>query len=262
MTQNIASLPAAAEGPVRAGSLQATERPAPKRYHPALVALHWLIVALIFATAYFVLIVGGEGRREFGLTIAGLPTIGVHMLLGLSVLALLIIRLIVRLTTRHPDWATAGNRLLDVIGVLTHWGLYILTFSITITGLILALQTNRLSRIFNPASAASGGFAARQSQSGQLPPVGGFQPGQRPPAGGFQSGQPPLPGQFRPGGDRPGGFEGGFRRGGGFFLGAFHGLSWALLLLLLCVHVGAALYHQFVRKDGLFGRMWFGKRYA
>jgi len=234
MTQDAASLPAA-----------------PRRYHPVLVALHWLIVVLIFATAYFVLFAGGEGRPEFGVTIAGLPTIGIHMILGLSVLVLLIVRLVIRLTTRHPDWATAGNRLLDVIGVLTHWGLYILTFSITITGLILALQTNRLSRLFNPATAASGAFVSRQSPSGQAPPAGSFQPG-----------QPLRSGQFRPGGDRPGGLEGGFRRGGGFFLGAFHGLSWTLLLLLLCVHVGAALYHQFIRKDGLFGRMWFGKRYA
>ena len=258
MTQNAASLPAAAaEGPAAGPERErkgpaAAVGPAPKRYHPALVALHWLIVVLIFATAYFVLFAGGEGRREFGLTIAGLPTIGIHMILGLSVLVLLIVRLVIRLTTPHPDWATAGNRLLDFIGVLTHWGLYILTFSITITGLILALQTNRLSRLFNPATAANGAFVSRPSQSGQL----------LPPAGGFQAGQPPPLGQFRPGGDRPGGFEGGFRRGGGFFLGALHGLSWTLLLLLLCVHVGAGLYHQFIRKDGLFGRMWFGKRYA
>jgi len=25
------------------------------------------------------------------------------------------------------------------------------------------------------------------------------------------------------------------------------------------LHVGAALYHQFVRKDNLLARMWFGK---
>ena len=29
---------------------------------------------------------------------------------------------------------------------------------------------------------------------------------------------------------------------------------------LIAVHVAAALYHQFVLKDGLFRRMWFGKR--
>jgi cytochrome b561 len=223
--------------------------PTPKRYHPALVALHWLIVILIFATAYLVL-AEGEGRRSFGFTIVGLPTIDIHMILGLSVLVLMVVRLVVRLVTRHPEWATAGNRLFDIIGVLTHWGLYVFTFAITITGLILALQTNRLSRIFTPSPA--GGFAFGQSQSGGAFPPGGFQPGQAQPRG-----------ELRRGGERPGGFEGGrFAAGGGFFLGAFHGLSWTLLLLLLLVHVGAALYHQFLRRDGLFGRMWIGKRYA
>ena len=33
-----------------------------------------------------------------------------------------------------------------------------------------------------------------------------------------------------------------------------------LLTLLIAGHVVAALYHQFVLKDGLFRRMWFGKR--
>lgn len=41
------------------------------------------------------------------------------------------------------------------------------------------------------------------------------------------------------------------RAGHGFF-------SW-LLLGLVALHFGAALYHQFIRKDNLFGRMWFGK---
>ncbi|MCU0757823.1 MAG: cytochrome b/b6 domain-containing protein [Steroidobacteraceae bacterium] len=33
-----------------------------------------------------------------------------------------------------------------------------------------------------------------------------------------------------------------------------------VLLLLVAVHVGAALWHQFVRRDGLLRRMWFGPR--
>lgn len=39
-----------------------------------------------------------------------------------------------------------------------------------------------------------------------------------------------------------------------------HGLTSTLLLLLILLHVGAALYHQFIRKDNLLSRMWFGKR--
>jgi cytochrome b561 len=33
-----------------------------------------------------------------------------------------------------------------------------------------------------------------------------------------------------------------------------------LLLLLILLHIGAALYHQFLKKDHLLGRMWFGKQ--
>jgi cytochrome b561 len=32
------------------------------------------------------------------------------------------------------------------------------------------------------------------------------------------------------------------------------------LLVLITGHVGAWAFHQFIRKDNLFSRMWFGKR--
>ena len=134
-------------------------------------------------------------------------TIGLHMIFGLSVLVLLIIRLIIRWTTKHPEWASAGNKLFDWIGTLTHWGLYILTFAMAITGIALASQRGQLARVLG---------------------IGTFTPGS-------------------------------FRRGG-FSIGFLHGGVWALLLLLIIVHVGAALYHQFILKDNLFARMWFGKR--
>jgi cytochrome b561 len=196
-----------------------------KRYHPLLVTLHWLIAILIFATAYFAIGFGeGEGGRGF-VTIAGFQPIAIHMLLGILTLILLVVRLIVRWRTQKPAWATTGSVILDKIGGWTHALLYFFTFAITITGITLATQTNRLARAL--------GFSGSASQVG-----GGF------------------PGQFagRGGGE---GFRGeGFR----FGLGAFHGLSWVLLLLLILLHIGAALYHQFLKKDHLLGRMWFGKQ--
>src|SRR5215204_7503825 len=39
-----------------------------------------------------------------------------------------------------------------------------------------------------------------------------------------------------------------------------HGLTSGLLLVLVILHIGAALYHQFIRKDNLLARMRFGKR--
>lgn len=38
-----------------------------------------------------------------------------------------------------------------------------------------------------------------------------------------------------------------------------HGLGANLLLALLAAHVGAALYHHFIRRDGLLWRMWYGR---
>ncbi len=38
-----------------------------------------------------------------------------------------------------------------------------------------------------------------------------------------------------------------------------HGNVSYVMLVLIAMHIGAALYHQFIRKDNLIGRMWFGK---
>lgn len=35
-----------------------------------------------------------------------------------------------------------------------------------------------------------------------------------------------------------------------------HGLGARLLVILVLIHVGAALYHHFIRRDGLLKRMW------
>jgi cytochrome b561 len=216
----------------------------PKRYHPALVALHWLIAILIFGA--FFLAHGNEGERERfrpgqgnfrpqgsqpgnfpqqgsddgapaqGFPQGGVPqqgrqnifsAIGIHMIVGLAVLVLLVIRLLLRWTTKHPEWASAGNKFFDWVGNLTHIGLYILTFAMVITGIVLADQRGILARTFGIGST-------------------------------------PTPGSFRR---------------GGFSLGFFHGGIWTLLILLIALHVGATLYHQFILKDNLMGRMWFGK---
>lgn len=39
-----------------------------------------------------------------------------------------------------------------------------------------------------------------------------------------------------------------------------HGLLGTLLFLLVILYIAAALYHQFYLRDGLFSRMWFGRR--
>ena len=192
---------------VSSATQPATSKTTVKRYHPALVSLHWIVAILIFATVLFA---GEEGEGGAALSLGGFPPIGIHMILGITTLALLIIRLLVRWFTKHPNWASTGTPFLDLIGKLTHFGLYFFTFSITITGIIMASQRGLLARVLGIGTAAARSFGSR-----------GF---------------------------------------GGFALGAFHGLSWSLLFLLILLHVGAALYHQFFKKDNLLSRMWFGKQ--
>ncbi len=39
-----------------------------------------------------------------------------------------------------------------------------------------------------------------------------------------------------------------------------HGILAKRIMALLALHVAGALYHQFILRDGLFSRLWFGKR--
>ncbi len=38
-----------------------------------------------------------------------------------------------------------------------------------------------------------------------------------------------------------------------------HGLLFLLFVLFILLHIGAALYHQFILRDNLLARMWYGK---
>jgi cytochrome b561 len=172
----------------------------PKRYHPALVVLHWLSALLII----LMLVIGFGMLEDLPNNQAKAPMLAVHMTIGLTILALTIIRLVVRFSTKKPAPATAGNALLDKIGVATHWLLYLGALGMGLSGLGIA------------------------TMAGILPLVGG--------------GSATVPPDFMVFPPRLG-----------------HGLISSLLSILILLHIGAALYHQLMRKDGLLGRMWFGQ---
>ncbi|GAB4542664.1 MAG: cytochrome b [Anaerolineales bacterium] len=44
------------------------------------------------------------------------------------------------------------------------------------------------------------------------------------------------------------------------FEAALHHLGWLMAFALILLHVGAALYHQFILNDNLMSRMWYGKQ--
>ena len=85
------------------------------RYTRTAITLHWLIALLVLITP--LLASEGEGERG-GLSgpAGGIPTIGFHMLFGIAILVLLVVRVFIRWAIRRPEWATTGSALLDRIG--------------------------------------------------------------------------------------------------------------------------------------------------
>lgn len=173
------------------------------RYHPALVFLHWLLAILLIAgliVGNFILDPIPESDP------AKLDALRPHMIVGLVILALMVIRLIFRLRTSHPPEADIGVPALNKLARLAHWALYIAVFGLIGSGIGMSIQAG-------------------------LPPIV------------FGGSGDPLPASFDDLAPR-----------------AAHGVFATLLALLIAGHVAAALYHQFVRKDGLLARMWFGDR--
>lgn len=173
----------------------------PKRYHPVLVALHWVMAVLII----FLLLVGNLFMVWLPNDTAKLMPLQMHMLTGISVGVLLVARFIVRVVTKKPAPATTGNPTLDFIGRLTHWGLYLFSLGMVISGMGISSAANLPVIVFQ----------------GQGFPQG-FD---------FYTFPPRIGHEF---------------------------VSYGLFVLV-ALHIGAALYHQFIRKDNLLSRMWFGK---
>jgi cytochrome b561 len=115
------------------------------RYDPWLVTLHWLLAALIIimlVVAFFVL-----GR----LPTANPRTLELliwHMAGGTLILVLTLIRLAVRARTAKPAAPTTGNRFLDHLAPITHYGFYVLILLVIGTGLATAIQAGLYGIVF------------------------------------------------------------------------------------------------------------------
>jgi cytochrome b561 len=173
------------------------------RYHPLLVTLHWVLAALIIAQ----LILG-----FFGLAATPnsdpqkIATLQLHMAGGVLILALMVIRFIVRMRTSRPPAAATGHPSLDRFAPITHYGFYLVVLAMVATGFTTAIVSGLNLIVFGPSGVP-------------LPPTLMIYPS---------------------------------------FVA--HVYIAALLVALITLHVLAAFYHQFVRGDGLFRRMLFGRR--
>jgi cytochrome b561 len=121
----------------------------PKRYHPLLIVLHWLLAFMII----FMLLVGLLSLKWMPNNPAKLLPLGFHMATGILILVLMLVRLVVRVTTKKPEPATAGNRFLDFIGKLTHYALYLFAILMAISGIGVASKAGLFTIVFGASGA-------------------------------------------------------------------------------------------------------------
>lgn len=109
----------------------------PKGYSTAQIGLHWAIAALIIFQLIF-----GESMtdvwRAFRTTGAATLTIAAwaHILVGISVLALLVWRFELRLMRGVPDEPATSSAMMVKAATIGHWLLYAVMFVAPITGLV------------------------------------------------------------------------------------------------------------------------------
>jgi cytochrome b561 len=111
-----------------------------KRYNPIQVTLHWLTVVLLLGAG---LLSDGEGNSP----------INIHMVLGSLLLAVMVIRLVVRFTTKRPEWADTGNKFFNMLGELVHYGLYLVVFLILGMGALIANNRNLFGYLMGTGTA-------------------------------------------------------------------------------------------------------------
>ncbi len=162
---------------------------------------HWLIALLILCTLPL-------GFYMVGLPLAPqkLRLFNYHKWIGITVLALTVLRLLWRLSARPPDPIASTPRWQHVLAAIAHATLYLFTIVMPITGWVMS---------------SAYGFPTVLFTVIQLPD---------------------LVGKNKALGD---------------LLRTVHdGLAWGLVVVL-SIHIAAALWHQFVLRDNVLGRMLF-----
>jgi cytochrome b561 len=121
----------------------------PTRYHPFLVSLHWLTVLLVFAAFGLGKLMSGQPNEA-----EKTPLLAAHMALGLVTLLVIIVRFIARLRLPKPAQASTGNALLDKIGEVVHYALYLLVLLMSISGMSLSMQAGLTPIVFGGSGAS------------------------------------------------------------------------------------------------------------
>jgi len=115
------------------------------RYHPVLVALHWLLAFLIIAALALGALVMARLPNSDPMKLEALRS---HMAGGLLIFALMLTRLLMRTHTAHPPAATTGNPLLDRVAWASHRLFYGLIFAMVASGVAMSLQADLFRVVF------------------------------------------------------------------------------------------------------------------
>jgi len=112
-------------------------RTSPDGYSLLQIVLHWSIAALVV----FQLTVNEEVQKAFSDRVDGKQVddeLGalLHVGVGLTVLALAVVRLVVRFRRGAPEAHATNPRLVNLAGLVAHWLLYGFIFVMPITGAI------------------------------------------------------------------------------------------------------------------------------
>jgi cytochrome b561 len=119
--------------------------PEVSRYHPLLVALHWLLAILIIAALALGALVMAKLSNADPMKVEALRS---HMFGGGLILALMMVRLFVRTRTAHPRAATTGSSLLDQIAWASHRLFYGLIIAMVASGATMALQAGLFEIVY------------------------------------------------------------------------------------------------------------------
>lgn len=114
------------------------------RYGLIAASLHWIIVAGIIAQ-YF-LAEAAEDRE--GASVGVIGPMDVHSSLGISILALALIRLVWRLIDPPPAWPTTMRRYEVLLARTVHILFYVLLFAIPLSGWVLSSVAGESLRYF------------------------------------------------------------------------------------------------------------------